>query len=137
MVIRYSHVCQVEGHVRSLKSLGIAPKLYSSLLSPILMKKLQQELYITVSKRAARERANATASTARKPSHDRPTAMSLTTANSFTPSCSYCGEHHSSVSCKEATRWKRLQILWQMSQLSGKTPHQHLWYFQETQIIAW
>ena len=41
---------QVEGHVRILKSLGIAPESYSSLLSLILMKKLPQELCITVSK---------------------------------------------------------------------------------------
>ena len=64
---------------------------------------------------AARERANATASTmppARKPSHDRPTAMSLATTNSFTPTCSYCGEHHTSVSCRTVTDpTARMQIL--------------------------
>ena len=125
---------QVEGHVRSLKSLGITPESYGSLLSPILMKKLPQELCIIVSKRvgtenwnldkimeimeeeiAARERANATASTmppARKPSRDRPTAMSLATTNSFTPTCSYCGEHHTSASCRTVTDpTARMQIL--------------------------
>ena len=41
---------QVEGHVRSLKCLGITPESYGTLLSPILMKKLPQELCIIVSK---------------------------------------------------------------------------------------
>ena len=86
------------------------------------------------------ERANAPESTtppSRKPSHDHPTAMSLATADSFTPTCSYCGENHTSTSCKtvtdpnymdadigegrqvfclpkEMTHGKRLQILWQI-----------------------
>ena len=35
----------VESHIRSLKTLGVTSESYGSLLAPVLMKKLPQELY--------------------------------------------------------------------------------------------
>ena len=45
---------QVEGHVRNLRSLGVSSESYGSLLSPIVMKRLPQELCIIVSKQVGR-----------------------------------------------------------------------------------
>ena len=117
---------QVEGHVRNLRSLGVSSESYGSLLSPIVMKRLPQELCIIVSKQVgsdswnldqmmeiiekeleARERASMnsighnTQIQTRK-SHDHPTAAVLVATNaSF--SCYYCGEQHVSTSCKTVT----------------------------------
>ena len=41
---------KIEGHVRSLKSLGVPQESYGSLLSSIIMKRLPQELCVTVSR---------------------------------------------------------------------------------------
>ena len=116
---------QVEGHVRNLRSLGVSSESYGSLLSPIVMKRLPQELCIIVSKQGsdswnldqmmeiiekeleARERASMNSSghntqIQTRKSHDHPTAAVLVATNaSF--SCYYCGEQHVSTSCKTVT----------------------------------
>ena len=39
----------VETHVQGLRSLGVAPESYGALLSPVIMKKLPQELRVIIS----------------------------------------------------------------------------------------
>ena len=41
----------VETHVQGLRSLGVAPELYGALLSPVIMKKLPQELRVIISRK--------------------------------------------------------------------------------------
>lgn len=125
---------RVESHVRSLKSLGVAPESYGSLLSPVLLNKLPQELKLIVSRKVsdedwsldalmavvaeeveARERTTPATSNpsqpAKKPSRDQPTAATLFTGNS-SPSCCYCQQTHLSSACKVVTQVEaRKQIL--------------------------
>ena len=41
----------VETHVQGLRSLGVAPESYGALLSPVIMKKLPQELRVIISRK--------------------------------------------------------------------------------------
>ena len=112
---------QIESHIRSLKSLGIPSESYGSLLSSVLMSKLPQEHRLIVSRTIsdgewnfeevmaviekeidARERAGATfVTTARNHvTKDLPTSAALFSGDSSSVCCSYCGQSHSSVSCK-------------------------------------
>ena len=43
----------VESHIRSLKSLGVTPDSYGSLLSPVLLNKLPPELRLIVSRKVS------------------------------------------------------------------------------------
>ena len=49
---------QAEGHIRSLKSLGVPSESYGSLLAPILMKRLPHELCVIISKEVGAESWN-------------------------------------------------------------------------------
>ena len=120
--IRHLHSL-IETQVRSLKSLGVTPESYGTLLSSVLLNKLPQELRLIVSRKTAdnervmkvvekeieaREQAATTSSqsshnhlTKRHPK-DLPTATALTSATAD-PRCSYCGQSHSSSDCKSIT----------------------------------
>lgn len=107
---------RVEGNIRGLKSLGVDSKTYGSLLSPVLLSKLPDEIRLLVSREiseddwtldallerverevVARERAGG--SRVRNPERTPPTTGS-TLLNPSTPACCYCQQGHSSNSCK-------------------------------------
>lgn len=117
----------IETQVRSLKSLGVPPESYGTLLSSVLVNKLPQELRLIVSREVpdsdwdldrlmkvlegeieARERASTTSGssgpthTPRKHIKDLPTATALTSVTAD-PKCSYCGQPHSSSGCESVT----------------------------------
>ena len=125
----------VESHIRSLKSLGVAPENYGSLLSPVLLNKLPTDLRLIVSREIseedwnldsllkvmereieARERVGTSRSQPpRMSERDSPTATTLVTGATCTsnsPLCCYCQQAHSSNNCKAVTRVEeRKQIL--------------------------
>ena len=120
---------QVESQVRGLKALGIEAESYGSLLAPVILSKIPQELRLVVSREVkdggwqldglmkvinaelkARERTfNMSA-----PSHNGvrppkaankslPTNATLLSSESLAPKCSYCRQQHSSLSCTTVT----------------------------------
>ena len=126
---------QVESHVRGLKSLGVAPESYGSLLSSVLLNKLPQELQLIISRKTtddtwsldhlmkeleqeleARERAATTSGSPNtNPSgrqvRDQHTAAALLSRASNLH-CSYCQQAHSSSTCTVVTEVDaRKQIL--------------------------
>ena len=127
---------KLEAHVRSLKGLGISSESYSSMLSSVLMKRLPQELCVIVSRQTGtdpwnfddlmqmvegelevRERATVAsiepAAPSRKAGKVDPTISSLLTGNvPSDPVCCYCGQSHTSDSCKAVSSFEaRRQIL--------------------------
>ena len=108
----------VETHVRSLRSLGVDSATYGTLLSPVLLSKLPQELRLIVSRQAsnvdldklleemekeidARERAQATQIPSHQPvrkPREPPHSQVLFSGNSST-SCCYCRKPHLSEAC--------------------------------------
>ncbi len=105
---------QVESHVQGLKSLGMSPESYGSLLASVFVSKLPQEIQLIITRKTgsddwdllvlmelvegefeARERNAATQVNPRKPPHrDQPTAAALFAGGSGNPgrgpTCSYC-----------------------------------------------
>ena len=121
----------VESHVRGLKSPGISPEAYGSLLPSVLINKLPSEFRLissrdvkddewdlnalmTVMEREieARERAVTGPSVLpKRQSRDPPTAAVLLTRESG-PTCSYCSQSHSSNTYRTVTNVEtRKQIL--------------------------
>ena len=129
----------MESNIRSLKSLGVAPESYGSLLSSVLLNKMPQEIQLIVSRNLAdadwtkldtmlraveeeieaRERMTANnlikqskmpKGHVEKSQSGQATAMAL--LSSSNPSCCYCQQSHSSASCKVVTKLDaRKQIL--------------------------
>ena len=109
----------IESNVRSLRSLGVEPSAYGSLLTSVLITKIPQELQLIVSRKIgsddwnldalmailgkelqARERT-ATVSTpcVKKTNKEPTTAAALSTGGGSGPTCSYCQQDHTSNSC--------------------------------------
>ena len=128
---------QVESQVRGLRALGIAADSYGSLLSPVILKKLPQELRLIVSREVregrwnldelmrlidveikAREHASNTSNAStdgnrlpKAQGKSLPTNTALYSSESPVPKCSYCRQH-SSISCRTVTNPnERKQIL--------------------------
>ena len=118
----------VETHVRGLRSLGVAPESYGALLSPVIMKKLPQELRVIISRKVtdqwnldpileallaeidARERAGVSQINRGKREKDIPTGTTLYTnsqcavnAQSASSCCCYCRENHNPTQCTTIT----------------------------------
>lgn len=113
----------VESHIRSLKSLGVAPESYGALLSPVLLNKLPPELRLIVSRKIpdstldvdsllkiveeellARERTQAPTQTPPRRNQDKPrptatTLFSSAPSPTSSPTCCYCRQPHSSIEC--------------------------------------
>ena len=108
----------VESHIRSLKTLGVTSESYGSLLAPVLMKKLPQELRLIISRKVttsemkldellglmeqeliAREltATNAPQPQPRRISNQLTAAALLSGATSI---CCFCQQRHASSSCK-------------------------------------
>ena len=127
---------QIESNVRGLKSLGVAPESYGSLLSSVLLSKLPQELRLIISRNTgddswsldhlmkeleqeleARERAATNSTNVTQPGRqvrDQHTAAALLSSSSGTskPFCSYCQQPHPSGACTLVTEPdSRKQIL--------------------------
>ncbi|XP_065904623.1 uncharacterized protein [Dysidea avara] len=120
---------QVESQVRGLRALGIAADSYGSLLSPVILKKLPQELRLIVSREVregrwnldelmrlidveikARECASNTSNAStdgnrllKAQGKSLPTNTALYSSESPVPKCSYCRQQHSSISCRTVT----------------------------------
>lgn len=127
----------VESHVRSLNTLGVAAESYGSLLASVLMNKLPHDLQLIISRKTsdaewkldslltmveeeltARERTamSSAQQPVRRSSEKTPhTATSLTSgtpSTSSSPLCCYCQQAHSSTTCKTVTQVDaRKQIL--------------------------
>ena len=107
---------QLESHVRSLKSLGVTPESYGSLLSSVLLNKLPSELRLIISRKVserdwnlmkeveqeveARERAqgNTSQSTYTPPprrTREPQTATTLLTGGASNIVCAFCQQAHS------------------------------------------
>ena len=123
----------VEVHIRGLKALGVSSESYGSLLSPVLMNRIPQELRLIVSREVkggdweldsllkvlhqeleARKRAMGTPNnyspTTNSPSQrndrywkDPPTASTFTSTSRTSPTCTYCKQPHASNKCKTVT----------------------------------
>ena len=113
----------VESHISSLKSLGVAPDSYSALLSPVLLNKLPPELRLIVSRKVsdstldtdlllriveeellARERTHTPTQTPPRRGQDKPrsTATALFSGAQpplSSPTCCYCQQPHPSTDC--------------------------------------
>ena len=113
----------VSSHVRSLKSLGVEPKSYGSLLCPVLLTKLPAELQLLISRKVtdadwnleplmgaieeevvARERLSVNQShppTCRNEYRPPPTATTLVSGEtlSTTTPCCYCNQLHLPTNC--------------------------------------
>ncbi len=110
----------IESHVRSLKSLGVSSDSYGSLFSSVLLNKVPQELRLIISREIggadwsldpvmkvleteiqARERAAASApSRENRNTREQSTAAALLSGGTnVRPSCCYCRQAHSSISC--------------------------------------
>ena len=113
----------VESHIRSLKSLGVAPDSYGALLSPVLLNKLPPELRLIVNRKVSdstldvdsllriaeeelltRERTHTPTQTPLRQSQDKPrstatTLFSGTQPPAASPTCCYCQQPHSSTDC--------------------------------------
>ena len=123
----------VESNIRSLKSLGVAPESYGSLLSSVLLNKMPQEIQLIVSRnladsdwtkldamlliRAVEEEIEArermTANNLTKQSKmpkghversQSGQATAMTLLSGSNPSCCYCQQSHSSANCKVVTK---------------------------------
>ena len=109
----------VESHVQSLKSLGVSPNSYGTLLSSVLLNKLPLEIQLIASRKVdedrwspdallkvvedeIRARERTTVNSARKPpNQEEATAATLFSGNlTFGPTCCYCGQQHTSRSCE-------------------------------------
>ena len=122
---------QVESYVRGLKSLGVPPESYGSLMSYVLMNKLPSEFSLIINRDVKgdewdintlmqvmkheidpRERAAMSPSLLlKRPDKDQLIAMALLTGESG-PICSYCNQSRSSSTCKMVTNVEtRKQIL--------------------------
>ena len=129
----------VESNIRSLKSLGVAPESYGSLLSSVLLNKMPQKIQLIVSRNLAdadwtkldtmlraveeeieaRERmttnnlikqSKMSKGHVEKSQSGQATAMAI--LSSSNPSCCYCQQSHSSANCKVVTKLDaRKQIL--------------------------
>ena len=108
----------VETHVRSLRALGVQSDSYGEILVSVIMQKLPQEIRLLISRNQpeegwkldsvmatleteveARERAAAGTHTSNRKAP--PTSSSLMT--SAQTNCVYCGQSHSSSSCRTVT----------------------------------
>ena len=115
--------------MRGLRALGIAADSYGSLLSPVILKKLPQELRLIVSREVregrwnldelmrlidveikARECASNTSNAStdgnrllKAQGKSLPTNTALYSSESPVPKCSYCRQQHSSISCRTVT----------------------------------
>ena len=109
----------VESHVRSLKSLGVSPDSYGTLLSSVLLNKLPLEIRLIASRKVdedrwsldallkvveeeIRARERTTVNSAKKPpNREQATAATLLSGNLTSgPTCCYCGQQHTSRSCE-------------------------------------
>ncbi|XP_011410528.1 PREDICTED: uncharacterized protein LOC100633078 [Amphimedon queenslandica] len=125
---------KVEIHVRGLRSLGIAHSAYGALLTPLLMRKLPQELRVLISRKMsgkewefnpilaalleeieARERAgiiHKSSNAYTRTKRESATATTLTTKDSGHSECCYCSEKHEPSLCKNVVLIEpRKQIL--------------------------
>ena len=123
----------IESNIRSLKSLGVNSEMYGSLLAPIMMSKLPNELRLIISRKTtseiwdldnllstfneelqAREKCSfvseaSTSDNSKKPSwNEKPkpfTASSLFSGsgNDDKVTCTYCGQQHPSARCTMVT----------------------------------
>ena len=112
----------VESHVRELKSLGIPPEAYGSLLSSVLMNKLPSEFRLIISRDVkddkwdlnalmtvmeceidARERAATGPSVLPKRQSRDPLIAAVLLTRESGPTCSYCSQSHSSNTCRTVT----------------------------------
>ena len=111
----------VESHIRSLKTLGVTSDSYGSLLSPVLLKKLPQDLRLIISRKivgremkldellelveeelVARERTMVNPMPAPPRGSTPHTAATLMSGTpSSNPTCSFCRQPHASVSCSK------------------------------------
>jgi hypothetical protein len=107
----------VESHVRGLKALGVTSESYSVLLTPVLIRKLPQELCLIVSRETdeeweldnlmetlekelqVRERTAAPIDHNKPRIWERPTAAALF-AGGRDISCTFCQQGHTSESCR-------------------------------------
>ena len=115
---------QVESHVRSLKSLGVAADSYGNLLLPLLTKKLPAELRLVISRQVteddwsldnvmtalenelkARERAaQSSRDRAHHSARESPTMATFVTGDSAgSLTCCFCRQNHQSHSCQTVT----------------------------------
>ena len=114
----------VESHVRSLRTLGVASESYGYLLSSVIMAKLPPDIRLVVSwevkeeewqldpllklvEREVKARERSTASsipvsnTTPKPPPRFPPTSAFIAGSSSAPSCVYCQDSHTSLSCKK------------------------------------
>ena len=111
---------KIESHVRSLSSLGVDSAAYGSLLAPVLMKRIPQEIALIISREVkedswnlddllkiiereiqARERTTQDANgAARRPNREPATATALLTDNSVSALCCFCNKPHASQACR-------------------------------------
>ena len=124
----------VESQVRGLKSLGVEPSLYGSLLSSVLLQKLPSELRLIVSRevsesdwnlnellkqlkreiKAREQGAMSTSQATKRQGRDVPPASTAAAllSPSNTPHCCYCQQSHFSGECRVVTNPdERKQIL--------------------------
>ena len=120
---------QVESQVRGLRALGVGADSYGSLLAPVILNKLPQELRLIMSREVtegrwnldelmrlvdveirARERASKTSGSgasgnrqAKGQGKGLPTNATLYSSDTSVPKCSYCRQQHSSISCRTVT----------------------------------
>ena len=109
----------VESHIRSLKTLGITPDSYGSLLAPVLLSKLPQELRLIISRKTAdtelviddllkmmeRTMTNSSQQPQQPRRNTNPTAAALLSGiPGNCPFCCYCRQAHSAASCKAVTQ---------------------------------
>ena len=109
----------IESHVRSLKSLGVSPDSYGTLLSSVFLNKLPLEIRLIASRKVdedrwsldallkvveeeIRARERTTVNSAKKPpNREQATAATLFSWNLTSgPTCCYCGQQHTSRSCE-------------------------------------
>ena len=116
----------VESHIRSLRTLGITPDSYGSLLAPVLLSKLPQELRLIISRKTAdtelviddllkmmeaeitaqeRTMTNSSQQPQQPRRNTNPTAAALLSGTPGNgPFCCYCRQAHSAASCKTVTQ---------------------------------
>ena len=109
----------VESHVRSLKSLGVSPDSYGTLLSSVLLNKLPLEIWLIASRKVdedrwsldallkvveeeIRARERTAVNLAKKPpNREQVTAATLFSGNLTSgPTYCYCSQQHTSCSCE-------------------------------------
>eukprot|EP00794_Sanderia_malayensis_P016989 gene16989-18701_t len=120
---------EIEIHVRSLKSLGVHSEQYGTLLIPIVMNKMPEEIRLSISKELksenwtlddilrlfcleleARERCNLTPGMGQRPpqarqpaSHTTTSALLSTGGPTTSITCSFCRQKHLSAKCPVVT----------------------------------